>query len=232
MKRLKTASLLVIFSTCLVGLSLALPYTVTTDISSVPLGTAFDLEFSLIGWGDVYDAYVYIDNIFVSDPAGNIIVDFETGTMEGFSEDPWNAAGTVSIVSGHLPYRGGNYMLKLMEDPTGMQLTTIVYRGFTPSVPGILRFEFEIHNFEIGVWGEDTFVVSLYDTFGNPLLPSGVYGPGDPAILEATLSSGVKNSPDTTSAPIPEPATILLWSSGLLSLLIAAGGYRRIRIKR
>ncbi|MBM3239861.1 hypothetical protein FJZ31_26555 [Candidatus Poribacteria bacterium] len=86
--------------------SFATPYWANVDLSSLAPGTAFELEFQLFGGGDVFDAEVLLDNVFVSDPAGNILIDFEDGTLGGFTEAGTNATGTVNNIPGTLDGSG------------------------------------------------------------------------------------------------------------------------------
>lgn len=212
----------------------AIPYWANVDLSSLAPNTEFELEFQLFGGGDVFDAEVLLDNVFVSDPLGNILIDFESGTLEGFAEAGTNAAGTVNNVAGTLDSTGSR-VLSLIEDPDGFQYTTIVYQSFTPSVPSVLKFDYETLRFETGYfWGfpvDDQFTVLLRDASGNALLSPGVLGATDPVVLDVAPTSGIRTNPYTTTGVIPEPTTILLFAVGLLGLfgLIVRGRLKNTR---
>lgn len=198
--------------------SFALPYWAEVDLSSLAPNTEFELEFQLFGGGNVFDAEVLLDNVFVSDPAGNILIDFEDDTFGGFAEAGTNAAGTVNNVVGTLNGTGSR-VLSLIEDPFGFQFTTVVYQSFVPSIPGVLKFDYETLRFDTGFFGDDQFTVRLRDAFNNPLLTPGVLGASDPVVLDVTPTSGTRTNPYTTTGVIPEPSTILLFAAGILGLL-------------
>jgi len=206
--------------------SFATPYWANVDLSSLAPGTAFELEFQLFGGGDVVDAEVLLDNVFVSDPLGNILINFEDGTLGGFLEpifpEPENASGTVNNVAGTLDGTGGK-VLSLIEDSTSWQWTTIVYRSFVPSVPSVLKFDYETIGFETGSFGDDQFTAWLRDSSGTALLSPGVMGAGDAVVLEVTPTYGAQTNPYTTTGVIPEPTTILLFAAGILGLFGLAG---------
>jgi hypothetical protein len=149
--------------------SFATPYWANVDLSSLASGTAFELEFQLLGYGDVLNAEVLLDNVFVSDPAGSILINFENGTLGGFTEAGTNAADTVKNVAGTLDGTGSR-VLSLIEDPIGGQWTTIVYRSFVPSVPSVLKFDYETLGFETGLFGDDQFTAWLRNSSGTALL--------------------------------------------------------------
>ena len=102
------------------GESLATLYRGAIDLTSLTPGTEFELEFQLLGSGDVFDAEVLIDNILITtDPLGNMLIDFTDGnTLGGFMEDSYNVSDTVSVVSRSLNGTVSN-VLRLMEDPDG-----------------------------------------------------------------------------------------------------------------
>jgi len=211
--------------------SFALPYWATVNLSSLAPNTAFELEFQLLGYGDFYDAEVLLDNVFVSDPLGNILIDFEDASdpLGGFTEAGTNALGTVNNVPGTLDGTGSK-VLSLIEDSTGMQLTTIVYQSFVPSVPSVLKFDYETLRFETGFLGDDQFTVRLRDAFNNPLLSPGVLGVGDPVVLDVAPTSGIRTNSYTTTGVIPEPTTILLFAAGIFGLF--GLGRKGLKIKK
>jgi hypothetical protein len=207
----------------------ALPYWATVDLSSLAPNTEFELEFQLFGGGDVFDAGVLLDNMFVSDPAGDILIDFEDGAFGGSVEDVGNAPDTVKNVPGTLDGTGSK-VLSLREDSTGGQWTTIVCRSFTPSVPSILKFHYETFGFESGSFGDDQFTVWLRDASCNALLDLGVMGSGDAVVLEVTPTYGIQTNPYTTTGVIPEPTTMCLFATSLLGLF--GLGTRELKGKR
>jgi hypothetical protein len=155
--------------------------------------------------------------VFVSDPAGDILIDFEDGAFGGFVDDVGNAPDTVKNVLGALDDTGSK-VFSLIEDSTGGQWTTIVCRSFTPSVPSILQFHYETFGFESGSFGDDQFTVWLRDASWNALLDPGVIDSGDSVVLEVTPTYGIQTNPYTTTSVIPEPATICLFAASLLGL--------------
>lgn len=207
--------------------SLAIPYYGAVDLSSLEGGTEFELEFQLLGGGDVFDAEVLIDNVLLSSGEGDIPIDFEDGTLGDFVGDDWNAADTVRNIPGSLDGTG-NRVLSLIEDPNGEQLMTIVYRSFTvPSMPGTLWFDYETLGFETGFF-EDQFTAWLRDASGEALLIPGVAYEDDPVVLEVTPTYGTQTNPQTTAAPIPEPTTMLLMLSALGGIAV----YGKVRSSR
>jgi hypothetical protein len=210
----------------------ATPYRVTVDVSSVA-GTDFELEFDLFdrdgtgvpGLPDP-NSWLLIDNVFISDANGTItppgLIDFEGGPSDFGGFDVSLNPGSVSNVPGAFPCDPGSRLLRVDEDP--IFSPSIIYRGFLNQTATTLGFDFEFNTTS----SVDSVVVSLYLSpfTGAPLLSTGVLGPGDPAVLEATIS-GNSLSSDTDATPIPEPTTILLMGFGLLGLLGIVARQRR-----
>ena len=205
------------------------PFWGAVDLSGLGEGTEFELEFQLFGGGDADDAEVLIDNISI----GDMLIDFEIGHVGDYlEEDLWNASDTVDIVSGSLDGTGSR-VLSLVEDPDGGVFTTIVYQSFIvptnhPPDPCMLRFDYETLRFETGFF-EDQFTAWLRNSSGEALLIPGVAYEEDPVVLEVTPTFGVQHNPNTTTAVIPEPTTILLVLSGLGGIAAACGNARRRR---
>jgi hypothetical protein len=199
------------------GTTWALPSRVSIDISSLA-GSAIELEIDLYdNSGFIGDSWALIDNVTL-EPAIEII-DFETGTLEGFAD--WLNPVSVGVVSGDLI--GGSYVLQIDEDP-GVT-PTITYRDFLPSTATTLSFYFEMTASNTsGPWGLDALVFSILDPVTLSPFPSlpGLYGFGD--VLEVT-ASGVKYSPGVTVTVIPVPGALLLGMIGIGTMDI----FRRFR---
>ena len=198
------------------GTTWALPSRVSIDVSSLA-GSAIELEIGLYdNSGVIGDSWAVIDNVTL-EPAIEII-DFETGTLEGFED--WLNPVSVGVVSGNLI--GGSYVLQIDEDP-GVT-PTITYRDFLPSAATTLSFYFEMTASNTpGPWGLDALVFSILDPVTlDPLLPSLTPGFGD--VLEVT-ASGVMYSPGVTVTVIPVPGALLLGMIGIGTMDI----FRRFR---
>lgn len=198
------------------GTTWALPSRVSIDVSSLA-GSAIELEIDLYdNSGVIGDSWALIDNVTL-EPAIEII-DFETGTLEGFED--WLNPVSVGVVSGNLI--GGSYVLQIDEDP-GVT-PTITYRDFLPSAATTLSFYFEMTASNTqGPWGLDALVFSILDPVTlDPLLPSLTPGFGD--VLEVT-ASGVMYSPGVTVTVIPVPGALLLGMIGIGTMDI----FRRFR---
>jgi len=198
------------------GTTWALPSRVSIDVSSLA-GSAIELEIDLYdNSGVIGDSWAVIDNVTL-EPAIEII-DFETGTLEGFED--WLNPVSVGVVSGNLI--GGSYVLQIDEDP-GVT-PTITYRDFLPSAATTLSFYFEMTASNTpGPWGLDALVFSILDPVTlDPLLPSLTPGFGD--VLEVT-ASGVMYSPGVTVTVIPVPGALLLGMIGIGTMDI----FRRFR---
>lgn len=199
------------------GTAWARPTLVSIDVSSVA-GSGIELEVDLYdNSGVIGDSWALIDNVTLK-PAIEII-DFETGTLEGFED--WLNPVSVGVVSGSLI--GGSYVLRIDEDP-GVT-PTIIYRDFLPSAATTLSFYFEMTASNTpGPWGLDALVFSILDPFSLSPFPSlpGLYGFGD--VLEVTASS-VTYSPGVTVTVIPIPGALLLGMIGIGTINV----YRRFR---
>ncbi len=199
------------------GTTWALPSRVSIDVSSLA-GSAIELEIDLYdNSGVIGDSWALIDNVAL-EPAIEII-DFETGTLEGFED--WLNPLSVGVVSGDLI--GGSYVLQIDEDP-GVT-PTITYRDFLPSAATTLSFYFEMTASSTpGPWGLDALVFSILDPVTLSPFPSlpGLYGFGD--VLEVT-ASGVMYSSGVTVTVIPVPGALLLGMIGIGTM----GIFRRFR---
>jgi hypothetical protein len=199
------------------GTTWALPSRVSIDVSSLA-GSAIELEIDLYdNSGVIGDSWALIDNVTL-EPAIEII-DFETGTLEGFED--WLNPVSISVVSGNLI--GGSYVLRIDED---LGVTpTITYRDFLPSAATTLSFYFEMTASNTpGPWGLDALVFSILDPVTLSPFPSlpGLNGFGD--VLEVT-ASGVMYSPGVTVTVIPVPGALLLGMIGIGTMDI----FRRFR---
>jgi len=191
----------------------ALPYTVTLDVSSIA-GSDFELLFELFDNDFIINTSLLIDNVFISDASGLItppgMIDFESGTFEGFVPDPLDP-GVASIVSGG--FTGGSYLLQLVEST--FVNPTITFRDFIPSTATTLQFDFEL----VTPSDDDSVVAYILDPLSGyapfSTIP-GLYGLGD--FLEAT-SAGNSLASGASASVIPEPSTILLVGFGLFGLL-------------
>lgn len=199
------------------GTTWALPSRVSIDVSSLA-GSAIELEIDLYdNSGVIGDSWALIDNVTL-EPAIEII-DFETGTLEGFED--WLNPVSFGVVSGNLI--GGSYVLRIDENP-GVT-PTITYRDFLPSSATTLSFYFEMTaSNTAGPWGLDALVFSILDPVTLSPFPSlpGLNGFGD--VLEVT-ASGVMYSPGVTVTVIPVPGALLLGMIGIGTMDI----FRRFR---
>lgn len=201
------------------GTAWALPSHVSIDISSLA-GSGIELEINLYdNSGVIGDSWALIDNVTL-EPAIEII-DFETGTLEGFED--WLNPVSVGVVSGDLV--GGSYVLRIDEDPGVTPTITYTYRDFLPSAATTLSFYFEMTASNTpGPWGLDALVFSILDPVTLSPFPSlpGLYGFGD--VLEVT-ASGAMYSPGVTVIVIPVPGALLLGMIGIGTM----GIFRRFR---
>jgi len=201
------------------GTTWALPSRVSIDVSSLA-GSGIELEINLYdNSGVIGDSWALIDNV-TREPAIEII-DFETGTLEGFED--WLNPVSVGVVSGNLI--GGSYVLRIDEDPGVTPTITYTYRDFLPSAATTLSFYFEMTASNTpGPWGLDALVFSILDPVTLSPFPSlpGLYGFGD--VLEVT-ASGVMYSPGVTVTVIPVPGALLLGMIGIGTM----GIFRRFR---
>lgn len=193
----------------------ATPFTVTVDVSSIA-GLEFELDVQLFNNDAIVgNSSVFVDNVFISDAGGVItppgLIDFESGGLEGFA--PLGPDDPVSIVSGG--FTGGSFFLRL--DESAAVNPTITFRTFLPSTATKLQFDFEL----VTPSADDSVVASILDPnngFAAFSTIPGLFGFGD--VLEATkagnsFASGVTAAP-TTTAPIPEPSSLLLMAVGVL----------------
>ena len=201
------------------GTTWALPSRVSIDVSSLA-GSGIELEIDLYdNSGVIGDSWALIDNVSL-EPAIEII-DFETGTLEGFED--WLNPVSVGVVAGSLI--GGSYVLRIDEDPGVTPTITYTYRDFLPSAATTLSFYFEMTASNTpGPWGLDALVFSILDPVTLSPFPSlpGLYGFGD--VLEVT-ASGVMYSPGVTVTVIPVPGALLLGMIGIGTMDI----FRRFR---
>ena len=178
---------------------------VTVDVTSIA-GSDFELEIDLFdNSGITGDSWALIDNVVY----GAMVVDFETGTLEGF-DNSLNPS-SVGVASGNLS--SGSFVLRIDEDP--MFTPTITYRDFLPSTATTLSFDFKMNSTGVvGPFGQDALVFSILDPVTlNPFssLP-GLYGFGD--VLEVT-ASGATYSPGVNVQLVPVLPSLLLGMIGI-----------------
>ena len=197
---------------------------VTTDLSSLQSVAGSEvvarLEFVL---DDFTEAYfnIHIDGIIFTSASGNdLVFDFEDGTPQGFSGDPFPADIVPSTLS------DGQYMLEFSDDPSATgTFTTMVLKNITlPHDVLSLSFLFDIEQFGDVLYDSVWFQVFLLDStsssldyFPTPLLAN------TPIIYSYNIfEDNYTYNPDFTGVnglvAIPEPMSIISLLMGVAAL--------------
>ncbi len=223
--RLMLMGLLIGLTTATQVYALSTPLQVTTDLTSLQTAEGSEvvarLEFVLDDFTEAnFD--IHIDGIIFTSASGNdLIFDFEDGTPQGFSGDPFPA----DIVPTTLA--DGQYMLEFSDDSniTGY-ITTMVLNEITlPHDVIALSFLFDIEQFGDVLYDAVMFQVFLLDSessstdwFPAPLLAN------TPVIYSYNVfEDNYTYNPDFTGVTgivaIPEPMSIISLVMGVVALV-------------